>query len=216
MRYFLSAIAIIALTTLAQAQAPQQPPLANLPATTVQLPTFSVFNVTTTVSVPDRGSISLGGVDRGVDATVSRGPIRNRGIGSSRTASGMSVHATIIDHSELDRAVLAAAAAKRGESPDSAFAKADVLSRSVARASDSPLPDSVAAIRARTASAADLESTELAGYLAKGRQAEAENKPTVAKVFYQMVARRDHGQLGQQALSRLSALSAPASPTAKR
>src|SRR5262245_4559489 len=128
MRHLLSATVVLALTELAHAQAPpQQPPLQNLPATTVQLPTFSVFNVTTTVSVPDRGGISLGGVDRGVDATISRGPIRNRGSGSSRTASGMSVHATIIDNSELDRAVLAAAAAKRGESVD--FAKADALSR---------------------------------------------------------------------------------------
>jgi hypothetical protein len=208
MRHLLSATIVFALTELVYAQAPQPPqqPLANLPATTVQLPTFSVFNVTTTVSVPDRGGISLGGVDRGVDATISRGPIRNRSSTGSRTASSMSVHATIIDNSELDRAVLAAAAAKRGESVD--FAKSDALSRTVTRASAaSAAPDSVAAIRERAASAADLENQELAGYFAKGQQAETEGKPAVARIFYDMVARRDRGQLKQQALTRLAALS---------
>src|SRR5438094_9576110 len=110
--------------SLAHAQAPQQP----LPASTVQLPTFSVFNVTTTVSVPDRGGIYLGGVDRGVDSTVSRGPIRNRGSSSSRTASGMSVHTTIIDPAEMDSALLATAAAKRGTEADLAGTKAEARS----------------------------------------------------------------------------------------
>lgn len=214
MRHLISCSTLLALASLAHAQAPpQQQPLANLPATTVQLPTFSVFNVTTTVSVPDRGGISLGGVDRGVDATVSRGPIRNRASSGSRTASGMSVHATIIDHSELDRAVLASAAAKRGTE----FAKADSLSRGVGRAeSASAPPDSVAAIRERAASAAELETQELAGYFAKGQQAETEGKPAVARIFYDMVARRDRGQLKQQALARLAALAAASAPAAKR
>src|SRR5262245_25650892 len=213
MRHLLYASIVLALASLAHAQNPPQQPLANAPATTVQLPTFSVFNVTTTVSVPDRGGISLGGVDRGVDATISRGPIRNRGSAGSRTASGMSVHATIIDHSELDRAVLAAAAAKRGAE----FAKADSLSRGVARAdSASAPPDSVAAIRERAASAADLETQELAGYFAKGQQAESEGKPAVARIFYDMVARRDRGQLKQQALTRLAALAAASSPSTNR
>src|SRR5437868_12210669 len=156
MRQLLLATSIFLIGGPACAQAPQQPPLQNLTASTVQLPTFSSFNVTTTVSVPDRGSISLGGLDRGVDATVSRGPIRNRTTSSSRTASGMSVHARIIDPAEMDAAVLAAAATKRGAPADSAFAKADALSRAVGRSAGAA-PDSVAAIRERTASAAELE-----------------------------------------------------------
>ncbi len=216
MRRLFFCSALLALASLAHAQAPQQPLLQNLPATTVQLPTFSVFNVTTTVSVPDRGSISLGGNDRGVDATVSRGPIRNRSTSSSRTASGMSVHATIIDHSELDRAVLASAAAKRDAESDSALARADSLSHAVARTGATSAPDSFAAIRQRAASAADLEAHELAGYFAKGRQAEAEGKPAVARIFYDMVARRDRGQLKQQALTRLATLAAASAPATKR
>src|SRR3954451_10129685 len=70
--------------------------------TTVQLPTFSVFTVQTTVSVPDSGGAYLGGSGRGADSSVSRSPLRNRALGSSRVASGVSVGATIIDHDEID------------------------------------------------------------------------------------------------------------------
>lgn len=192
----------------------QQP----LPATTVQLPTFSQFTVITTVSVPDGGTAYLGGVGRGADRNVTRGmgPLRNRGLSSSREASGVSVSATIIDHDEIDRAILAEAATKR-EPVDATLAKAATISKSVAvdlrltsRTTGSragALPGSVAAIREQNAAAADLEAAELAGYLAKGRQAEAENKPGVAKIFYQMVARRDKGQMKQVAMERLVVLS---------
>src|SRR6476660_9985833 len=101
---------VLCSACLAQAQVgqPQVP-------TTVQLPTFSVFTVQTTVSVPDSGGAYLGGIGRGADSSVSRSPLRNRALGSSRVASGVSVSATIIDHEEIDRAILAAAAARRGE-----------------------------------------------------------------------------------------------------
>lgn len=196
------------------AQQPQVP-------TTVQLPTFSQFTVVTTVSVPDGGTAYLGGIGRGSDSNITRGigPLRNRGLSSSRGASGVSVSATIIDHEEIDRAILTEAAAKR-KPADTALAKAATISKSVAvepgralRTASPPtaaLPGSVAAIREQNAIAADLEAAELAGYLAKGRQAEAENKPGVAKVYYQMVARRDKGRMKQQAVERLAVLSPPA------
>jgi hypothetical protein len=209
-----------------------QQPLANQPATSVQLPTFSQFSINTTVSVPDRGSISLGGNDSGVDRTISRGPIGNRSLSSSRAASGVSVSATIIDHAELDRAVLAEAGARRGKADDAAVAKAAALSSSVARGEPAgtsgrasggataggsgALPGSVAAIRQEQQTAADLQSAELASYLDKGRQAEAEGKATVARIFYQMVARRDQGQLKQQALARLAAMTPVTSKPAQR
>ncbi|HMC09654.1 MAG TPA: hypothetical protein VKH44_00130 [Pirellulaceae bacterium] len=213
-----AAVIVVGLAPAARSQGQQQPQVA----TTVQLPTFSVFNVTTTVSVPDSGGAYLGGINRGVDSTVTRGvgPLRNRGTAGSRTASGMSISATIIDHEEIDRAILAEAASKHRTLMDPASTKAAVLSKSVGR-SDSrvaeggaaALPDSLAAIRERNSAAADLQAAELAGYLAKARQAESEGKPGVAKIFYQMVARRDAGQLKQQAVERLVALDAV---TAKR
>jgi hypothetical protein len=207
------ALSLAIAATVCPIAAAQQP-LANQPATSVQLPTFSQFSINTTVSVPDRGSISLGGNDSGVDRTISRGPIGNRSTSSSRTAGSVSVSATIIDHAELDRAVLAEAAARRGRADDAAIVKATALSSSVARSEPSAtgramsgaLPGSVAAIRQEQQTAAELQSAELASYLAKGRQAEADGKATVARIFYQMVARRDQGQLKQQALQRLAAL----------
>jgi hypothetical protein len=209
-----------------------QQPLANQPATTVQLPTFSQFSINTTVSVPDRGSISLGGNDSGVDRTISRGPIRNRSLSSSRAASGVSVSATIIDHAELDRAVLAEAATRRGATSDPAAGKAAALTSAVARgdfpstagrsssgtppSSTGALPGSVATIRHEQQAVADLEIEELASYLAKGKQAEAEGKASVARIFYQMVARRDQGPLKQQAMERLAALGPATVKTAQR
>src|SRR4051812_25435902 len=92
----------------------QQP----LPATTVQLPSYSVFTVQTTVSVPDGGGAYLGGLKSGASnsSRFGIGPLSNRGLSSSRSASGMSVSATVIDHAEIDRAILAEAAAKRAAS----------------------------------------------------------------------------------------------------
>src|SRR4051812_20787869 len=89
--------------------------LGQQPATTVQLPSFSVFTVQTSVSVPDRGAAYLGGLNSGASSSsrFGNGPLSNRGLGTSRTASGVSVSATIIDHDEIDRALLVEAAAKR-------------------------------------------------------------------------------------------------------
>lgn len=86
---------------------------------TVQLPTFHQFGVSTTVVVPDRGGLYLGGV--GSSSTERSGfrrsflpGIGSRGVGRTSSAGGISVHATIIDHNEIDRALLAEAARRRG------------------------------------------------------------------------------------------------------
>jgi hypothetical protein len=89
----------------------------------VQLPTFHYFGVTTTVVVPTRGTISMGGV-----TSSTRGRTRFDKVGSSfdRTSQvgGLSMSATVIDNSEIDRALLAEAARRRG-------AKFDVLGRPI-------------------------------------------------------------------------------------
>jgi hypothetical protein len=218
----LAAAGAIGLGGTTFAQQPMQP----LPATTVQLPSFSYFSVNTTVSVPDRGGAFLGGINRARDGSTTRGfgPLANRGIGGDRLAGGASVHATIIDHDELDRAILAAAAARRIPA-DPVLAKADAISRHVGRGIEagataglptgataglpsSAVPaDSVAAIKARNAAAAEERASEAAGYFAKAQAAEADGKPAVAKIYYQMVVRRDAGPLKQRAELRLAALS---------
>lgn len=123
-----------ALAQQAAAQAPQpQAP------TTVQLPTFRSFTINTSVSVPDRGAAYLGGVSGGGDSSTSRGlgPLRSRATSSGRSTSSVSVHATIIDHAEIDRALLAEAAAKRrATAPDRATTEADWLTAHVRRESE--------------------------------------------------------------------------------
>jgi hypothetical protein len=202
---------VLATASVAPGQQQQQQPLV---PTTVQLPTFSFFTVQTTVSVPDSGGSYLGGLMRARDGSITRGngPLASRGIGSERGASGMSIHATIIDNSEIDEALLAQAAARRGERADASAAKAEALSRQVPRAESSTRPsgaspaNSLAAIREQNAAAAAQRATEAAALYAKAQAAEAEGKPGVAKVYYQMVVRRDGGQLKNLAQTRLSAL----------
>jgi hypothetical protein len=190
----------------------QQP----LPATTVQLPTFSVFTVQTTVSVPDGGHSYLGGINRAAMGSVSRG-LGNRAAGGSRLAGGVGVSATITDHSEIDRSLLAAAAARRDAAADPAAVKAVALSKSIPRADGKAgLPDSLAAIRERNAAAKEEANNEVAGYFAKAQEAEAAGKVAVAKVYYQMVARRAEGSLKRTAQERLTALSREAQNTTIR
>jgi hypothetical protein len=192
------------LASPSYAQAPVGQPLPGVP-TTVQLPTFSYFSVQTTVSVPDRGGMYLGGLNYGADGRSVRGfgPLGSRGIGSGRSASGVSIGATIIDNAELDRAVLAEAARRRGAPTSAAGSKAAEVASTIAPASG-PI-ESVAAIRARNAAKADERSAEAAQWLAKARQAEADGKPAVARVFYQMVARQTGSPLKPQAEARLAA-----------
>ena len=55
------------------------------PNITVQLPTFNVTTVQTTVSVPDGGTALLGGINRLSEGSVSRGvPMLNKIPGVSR------------------------------------------------------------------------------------------------------------------------------------
>lgn len=86
-------------------------------ATTVQLPTFNFFTISTTVNVPNGGTMSLGGVNSAADGVRQNGVpglsglpgLGNRAIGSSRGGSNMSVGVTIIDLKEMDRQLLAGA-----------------------------------------------------------------------------------------------------------
>lgn len=207
--------------------------LSNAHAQTVQLPTIQVFSVDTTVSVPDGGGVMLGGINRATDSSVTRGvpfgkgPLgANRGLSSTRSGSNVSVHATIIDHQELDAAVLAEAAALRAGRAGSHQAsdpkvvalqqKADYLTRNLATSprpvavtrAAAPQP-SLVEIRQRNESAAAERADETKTYFAKAQTAEAENKPGIAKIYYQMVARRDQGALKTLALARIAALQAP-------
>ena len=187
----------------------------------VQLPTFEMFSLSTTVSVPDRGSAYLGGVNRASSGSTRHGLpgggrlFGNRGIGSSRGSSGVHVRATIIDHQELDRAVLAQAAARRNRADrvSRVDRRAGYLARNVARndlrpSSDPPprsLP-SVEQIRRRNELARAEREAEVVFFFEKGQKAEAAGKRNVAKIFYQMAARRAHGALKSRLMARLQVI----------
>ncbi len=124
----------------------------SLDAQVVQLPTVRFFNVRTVVSVPDGGSISLGGVSRNTSGSISRGVpglgsvpgagrlFRNRGIGGTSNASGSAVSARIIVMSELEEDVLAEANRRQAIStqldPNGSIAvqrQADFITRNLGR-----------------------------------------------------------------------------------
>jgi hypothetical protein len=85
------------------------PPLVvGPPATTVQLPTFNFFTISTTVMVPDRGGTYLGGIGRAGGASGQNGALGlgHRSGGSTVGASGMSVGVQIHDLAAMDKALL--------------------------------------------------------------------------------------------------------------
>jgi hypothetical protein len=113
----------------------------------VQLPVVSIFNVRTAVSVPDGGTMSLGGVSRYSSGRRSSGVpglggrlFQNRGIGYSAGASRATVSATIISNREIGEDLLAegnrrALVRERFDpnGPRAVQAKADFISRNIGR-----------------------------------------------------------------------------------
>jgi hypothetical protein len=75
-------------------------------ATTVQLPTFSFFSISTTVMVPDSGTGFIGGVGRAGSSSRSNG-LGSRSSASGIDAGGISIGVQIHDLKEMDRALLA-------------------------------------------------------------------------------------------------------------
>ncbi len=62
---------------------------------------------------------------------------------------------------------------------------------------------SIAEIRAQQAAADQAAETELRGILAQAQEAQSLGKPNVARIYYQQLSRRAHGELKQQALDAL-------------
>ena len=68
---------------------------------------------------------------------------------------------------------------------------------------------SVAEARRQYAAEQAKQHGEALAYLERARNAEATGKPNVAKVYYQMAARRASGKLREQITARLEALQIP-------
>jgi hypothetical protein len=198
-------------------------------ATTVQLPTFSFFSINTTVTVPDRGSVYLGGVNRAAEGRNEFGtpllpfrPLRNVGIGREMSASGMWVTATIHDFDAMDRYLLSAptqSTASRlpplGRSQVAALGHA-LLPRdpgygaswrlSLPSTAGSGPTTTVAQARAQRERQQVSRAEEAVDFYERGQQAEAAGKTGVAKIYYQMAARRASGDLREQVAAKLDAI----------
>jgi type II secretory pathway component GspD/PulD (secretin) len=125
----------------------QQASDAQVPSTTVQLPTIVAFNVQTTVIIPDGGTMMLGSVGRSSMGSTERGvPLlsnipgagrlfRNRGIGQETSARTATATAQIISMKELEPAILAEGNQRLSETNRTADAetqrRAEFLSQNV-------------------------------------------------------------------------------------
>jgi hypothetical protein len=205
---------------------------AQQPGSAVQLPTYSSFSVGTTVVVPDRGSALLGGIGRASSSRSEAGvpllPLRlfrNSAISAERSASGASITVTIHDFAAMDEFLLGQAGAQQPLPvvPPRAIAMGNLPRPPSAPASPSwrlkppagaegPEPMSVADARAEREKQQAARQDEAANFFARGRQAEAEGKRNVARIYYQMAARSASGELKQQVLARLAALGGAAAP----
>jgi hypothetical protein len=178
----------------------------------LQLPTFDYFSVRTSVMVPDSGGAFLGGIGRSAQRSrtygLGRGPlVSNRMIESSSGASLASVHATIIDHEELDRVVRAAA---KGAAPSAEERRAAAASLRMQPSGDDPVGGSslvsVAEARRRSAARKASVRSEAEALFADGQAAETRGEFGTARVFYQMADKRADGDLQQAIRARITAL----------
>ncbi len=205
---------------------------AQRPATVVQLPTFSYFSVGTTVSVPDRGSVYMGGVNRsamgrnefGVPMAPFR-PFKNTAIGRDVSASGVRVTATIHDFEAMDEYLLNQPTTFRSQQlsalqnrRNGAATLAHTLQprdprrgsswRAASPRTSAESPQmSLADAQARRERQQTARSSEAVDFFERGRRAEATGKTSVVKIYYQRAARRADGVLQSQISARLAAIS---------
>ncbi len=172
----------------------------------VQLPTFRSFGVSTSVVVPDRGAVYMGGNRHAAAGWNEFGtplvPFDNRGLGMLQNASAVSVSAYVHDLAAMDEYLLNQASGNRAaESPparESASQRA--MSSSAARA-----VRGVAELRAEHAAEADL-SQEVNALLQRGQAAERAGRIGAARLYYQMAVRRATAPERDKILAKLAAL----------
>jgi hypothetical protein len=175
----------------------------------VQLPTFSFFGTSTTVSVPDRGSVYLGGIDRASTGLNEFGtpllpfrPFKNRSFGMERSAASTRVSVYVHDFQAMDELLLSQPTSRfpHGLQPGgSGFAAG---AGRVEAGEPSPAV-SVAELRAEHAREEDCRAEEAVAFFERGKKAESEGKANVARIYYQMAARRASDELKPQIAARL-------------
>jgi hypothetical protein len=195
-------IGLVAVALAAGEAAAQQ-------AQVVQLPTFSFFTVSTTVSVPDSGGAFSGGERRFSSGHTAFGPAwgRQRGFGRDAGGGGLRVAGQIHDFEAMDKALLSKGSPGQVE-PDDPFARR-LAQASASSAGQAPVDSLAEARRQRAAEEEALVQKTLA-IVEDARRAEAKGKPGMALAYYKMAARRASGQLKADILKEVRRLSRPA------
>ena len=161
----------------------------------VQQPVVGTNSVRTTVSVPDRGSALLGGVNSAQSARQSYGPLPSgSSVGLSRSASSMSTSVYIHDLRAMDEALL-------NSVPD---APSPSAIRGESRTS------STEAIRADVVSA----SKNVVKFERLAKQAEAAEKAGLAKLYWQVAAKYG-SRLANEKLAAVATAGPSVSPAAR-
>jgi hypothetical protein len=185
----------------------------SLAAQVVQLPTFSMFSVDTTVSVPDSGGAHLGGTRRGSHAMSTFGGIpRNRGWGVSRQAAGAGVTVQIHDPQEAE-AALAGSSVRRHDAVPGPRRPLRIAAGEAA--SDAPLA-SVAELQERRAALAAAGQQEALALAERGRTAHRAGKNALAALYFRTAARKASGSLRQAIEAELRAIEATAAKAPAR
>ena len=143
----------------------------------VQQPTVGTTSVSTSVIVPNGGRAYLGGVSSAQSGRSRYGFYQpGSSIGLSRSSNSMSVGVTIIDLREMDEAILNSVP-DRAESASHFARHATAIERSNVDRSQEP--------------AHEIESTaeRAAKFERLAYKAEAEHRPGVAKLHWQMAAK---------------------------
>ena len=149
---------------------------------------------------------------------------QNRSIGQDMSASNVWATATIHDFDAMDQAILNSPSPNDFANVSTSRWNTNSNLPSVARimpsiqidtvnlagnwrAEPSTAPASnVAAEEADRNARRATRSSEADAYFTRAEQAEADGKPSVAKIYYQMAARRSSGDFKQQVQARLDAL----------
>jgi hypothetical protein len=176
-------------------------------AQVLQLPTYRQFAVGTTVVVPDRGWVHLGGnggAAVGGSQFGALGVPLQRAAGAHTSAGGMSISATIHDFEAMDRTLLEQAAARRGNR-----ARFDAATPEPHWSHDAP-PASVAEIRRQHAAQAHSNPPapldDAGRLITQGDAAVRMGNRGAARVYYQMAARRAAGPLQATAQAKYDKL----------
>ncbi len=194
----------------------------------VQLPTFSMFTVNSTVSVPDQGSAYLGGIKRASEGRNEFGVpmlgklpyagrlFKNVGIGRDVSAGNMHVTARIIipEEEEAKLGILPPTGSLSNVMPrgQAAALARQILPRDPRRGSSwdvAPAVEpamSLADAQSRRVAQKEIREDEASKFFARGQEAEAKGKANVAKIYYQMAARRATGPLKDRVLAKLDTI----------